>query len=126
MPHELVAACRQFLAFLARTPQRALRPGVNSARVAAGIVWAVFVANNQLRRRNGWYVSTVWDLFGVTPSARDTGVALRRAANLASTGEEIGYDEQSLGRPEFYTLASRRQIAERAMSVRSWPEGWAS
>jgi hypothetical protein len=126
VPAELASACRRFLAYVAQSPMRLLRPDANSARVAAAVVWAVFLANNHIGRHAGWLIGTIWELFGVTASARDTGMAFRRAANLASTGETVGYDETSLGRPEFYTLAVRQQIVERASNVRQWPRNRAS
>lgn len=126
VPVELVSACRHFLAFCARSPLRRLGADASGARVAAGVVWAVFVGNDFFDRRRGWPIGSVWGLFGVTPSARGTGVALRRAALLASTGETLGYRETSLGRPEFYTLARRQQIAAEAARIRAWPRDRAS
>ncbi len=122
VPIELVTACRQFLEFCAKSPIRQLGPDANSARVAAGVLWAVFLANDFFDRRRGWPIGSVWALFRVTPSARDVGVALRRAAISASTGDSLDYRETSLGRPEFYTLARRQQIAAEAARIRAWPK----
>ncbi len=123
---ELAGACRRFLAYVARSPLRQLRPEANGARVAAGVVWAVFLGNDHFGRRSGWRIGHVWAHFGVNPSARDVGLALRRAANLASTGELLSYNETSLGRAEFYTLASRQRIGAKAASIRQRPQNRAS
>jgi hypothetical protein len=126
VPDELAIACRRLVAYLSQSPTRLLRPQANSARVAAGVMWAVFAGNDYFGRRTGWYMIRVWELFGVTPSARDIGLAIRQAATLISTGEVGDYDETSLGRPEFYTLAKRQHIAALAVSVRQWPKDRAS
>ena len=126
VPVQLASACRAFLEYIARSPHKLLRPEANGARAAAGVVWAVFTGNDHFGRRTGWLIGSVWHLFGVTPSARNTGVSFRRAAALTNTGEILAYDETSLGRPEFYTLAMRQRIAAQAESLRQWPKNRAS
>ncbi len=114
VPVELVTACRRFLADLARSPVRQLRPTADGERIAAGIAWAVFTANDFIGSRRGWRTGTVWKVFGVTPSARNVGITLRRTAMHNRTGEFLGDCDTSLGDAGYYTVRMRQQIAARA------------
>ena len=118
VPVELTTACRRFLADLARTPVRQLRPTADGARIAAGVVWAVFTANESIGSRCGWRTGTVWSVFGVTPSARRVGIALRQTAIRNRTGEFVPADDPALGHAAFYTLRMRRRMAARAAVLR--------
>ncbi len=118
VPVELTTACRRFLADLARTPVRQLRPTADGARIAAGVVWAVFTANESIGSRCGWRTGTVWSVFGVTPSARRVGIALRQTAIRNRTGEFVPADDPALGLAAFYTLRMRRRMAARAAVLR--------
>ncbi len=126
VPVELATACRRFLADLARSPIRQLRPTADGARIAAGVVWAVFTANDFLGSRRGWRTGTVWRVFGVTPSARDVGITLRQTAMLNRTGEFLPADEPALGHGAFYTLRMRRQFAAHAAVLRELADRRAS
>ena len=118
VPVELTTACRRFLADLARTPVRQLRPTADGARIAAGIVWAVFTANESIGSGCGWRTGTVWSVFGVTPSARRVGIALRQTAIRNRSGEFVSADDPALGDVAFYTLRTRRRLAARAAVLR--------
>ena len=118
VPLELTTACRRFLADLARSPVRQLRPTADGARIAAGVVWAVFTANESIGSRCGWRTGTVWSVFGVTPSARRVGVALRQTAIRNRNEEFVPADDPALGHAAFYTLRMRRQMAARAAVLR--------
>ncbi len=97
---------------------RQLRPTADGARIAAGIVWAVFTANESIGSRCGWRTGTVWSVFGVTPSARRVGIALRQTAIRYRTGEFVPADDPALGSAAFYTLRMRRRMVARAAVLR--------
>ncbi len=118
VPVELITACRRFLGDLAQSPVRQLRPTADPARIAAGVVWAVFTANESIGSRCGWRTGTVWSVFGVTPSARGLGIALRQTAVLNRTGEFLHADVPALGHSAFYTLRMRQRFAARAAALR--------